>query len=165
MVPMSGFRYPKVWNISEPLLANSLAVASDRVTKPRRNANSTATGRLTPNSSAAISVTRLRLVPGHSASAWASPMMTAWGMVMAEIESTLTLILGWYFTNTRMATPPTNQAATTGHGCSRCFLMVSPARRPITAAGMKATTSEMSVERPSALRPMTPSAMRTNRFR
>ncbi len=65
--------------------------------------------------------------------------------------------------STRMRTPPTIHATTTGHGPNRVSSILLSKAAPSTAAGRKAITSVMSRWRPSGLRPTSPWIICTNR--
>ena len=89
---------------------------------PRRKLNSTAVASVAPMARAARIVTSERLVPGHMASTWATPMIRPWRQVSSVIRSPgrSGLIFG---ASHRSSTPPITHAAMTGHGPKRWSLI------------------------------------------
>ena len=76
--PMSGLTTPNWSTMLPPSLPSLNSVAAVSVAKPRRKLNSTAAGMATPTSRAPRMVASERLVPGHRATHWARPMISAW---------------------------------------------------------------------------------------
>ena len=100
---------------------------------------------LNPIARAARITTRLRLTPGHRAKTCTSPITNPSRTVMASrARPFLPAVSG----QARMTIPPTNQAATTGHGPKRRSLMVLPRARPTIAAGRNPTAVAASRRRP-----------------
>ena len=97
-------------------------MAALSVTKPRRNENSTAAPSDSPTRSAARIVTRLRLIPGHSASVCATPMISAWRMVIELTDVVVTRSRSPIAANTKIAAEPTIHAAATGPGVQQVVL-------------------------------------------
>ena len=110
-------------------------------------------------------VTRLRLVPGHSASTWARPITIASRDVNASsarpsgVESFPARL------NAMTAAPPTLHATMTGHVPNSTSLITLSEITPTSAAGTNAIATTVTSRRPSALRPSSPSAMTSTRRR
>ena len=136
-------------------------MAALSVSSPRRKLNSTAATKFNPTASAAMMVTRLRLVPGHNARTCAPPMIAAWRNV--NDSSAAPPRPDNFGHSTNNTTPPTIHAATTGHGFKSLSVMIFSPPLPMMAAGMKATTSANSSLRPGSLRPINPCSTSTTR--
>ena len=107
----------------------------------RKNENSAAVARSTRKTRAAMMVEPERETPGTMARHWQTPMNSA---VFQSISST-DLIRGRCasFSITRMAMPPSINATATTIGLSSSALMYLCSATPTTAAGRKATITDI----------------------